>query len=302
MEDRLTTGRDAPRRGWLPVAALGALLLITVGWWALALWPVPADPRWLARAREVCFGAGPDGLPSAGGWVLLVGEPIGMLGVLLAVWGRELRAGLRRIAAGWGGRLALGAVGVALVAGLLAAGARVRTAQAETVAWLPDSMPGVAPLDRPAAPLALVDQRGDTVTLARFQGRPVLVTFAFAHCTAICPAQVQGVLAARRASEAAGAVALIVTVDPWRDTPSRLPTIAQGWRLGEGEHVLSGSVEEVQAVLAAWRVRTERDPATGDIGHPATVYLIGRNGRIAALGLGTGRGLARAVQGLAAGG
>ena len=284
----------------MPLAALGLLAAITVAWWALALWPAPSDPRWLARTREVCFGTGPDGLPSAGGWVLLIGEPIGMLGVLLAVWGRDLRASLRRLARGWPGRLVLGSVALGLAVGLAAVGTRVRAARAETVAWIPDAMPGVAPLDRPAAPLRLVDQRGDTVSLDNFTGRPVLVTFAFAHCTAICPAQVQGVLKARRASPEADAAAIIVTVDPWRDTPSRLPSISEGWQLTRDEYVLSGSVEEVQSVLAAWRVRTERDPATGDVGHPATVYLIGRNGRIAALGLGTGRGLARAVETLAA--
>jgi cytochrome oxidase Cu insertion factor (SCO1/SenC/PrrC family) len=126
------------------------------------------------------------------------------------------------------------------------------------------------------------------------------VTFVYAHCTAVCPAQVQGVLRARRQAAAARPAdppaTLLVTVDPWRDTPSRLGAIADLWRLQPDEHVLSGSVEEVEAVLAAWRVRVERDAATGEVGHPATVYLVNRGGRIAALGLGTGAGLAAAVE------
>lgn len=300
MEDRLTSPAGG-RPGWLPLAALAAIIVITVAWWALAFWPAAGSPSWLARTREVCFGSGPDGLPSAGGWVLLIGEPLGMLGALVAVWGRELRRALARLARGWPGRLALGSVSLGLAIGVVAVGARVRTARAEPVAaFIADSLPGVAPVDRPAPPLSLVNQHGDTVRLAELAGRPVLVTFAFAHCTAICPAQVQGVLTARRraAETDTGSrpAAVIVTVDPWRDTPSRLPAIAQGWRLEADEHVLSGSVEAVEAVLADWRIRTERDPVTGDVGHPATVYLIARSGRIAALGLGTGRGLAAALR------
>ena len=60
------------------LAALGVIVLVTVAWWALALYPAgAATPEWVARTRLVCFGAMPGGLPSAGGWVLLVGEPWG---------------------------------------------------------------------------------------------------------------------------------------------------------------------------------------------------------------------------------
>jgi len=285
----------ARRETWGPVIGLAVILLVTAAWWALALWPVSSDPRWLARTREVCFNAGPDGLPSATGWMVLIGEPLGMLGVLLVVWGRQLAAGLGRLASGWGGRLALFATAALAVAGVAAVTVRVAAAEARGAAWLPDSLPGVAPVDRPAPPLALVDQHGRAVTLAELAGRPVLLTFAFAHCTAICPAQVRGVLDARRAS---GAVAVVVTVDPWRDTPERLPTIAEGWGMGDDELMLSGPVDTVLATLERWRVRIERDSTTGDVGHPATVYLIGRSGRIAGLGLGTSRALAAAATAL----
>jgi hypothetical protein len=42
----------------LTLAALAAVLLMTVGWWALALWPVPGDPGVARAARAVCFNAG----------------------------------------------------------------------------------------------------------------------------------------------------------------------------------------------------------------------------------------------------
>jgi len=35
------------------LVALAAIFAVTVGWWALALWPVPGNPAWLDRARIV---------------------------------------------------------------------------------------------------------------------------------------------------------------------------------------------------------------------------------------------------------
>src|SRR3989337_1754350 len=91
------------------VAALGAILVITVSWWALALWPLPAaTPAWLLRTRVVCFGTTASGLPDISGWMALIGQPALMLGTLLLVWGDVLRAGLRSLARSVAGRVALG--------------------------------------------------------------------------------------------------------------------------------------------------------------------------------------------------
>jgi len=88
---------------------LVALLGITVAWWALALWPVEGvPPAWLERARAVCFNAGPSGLPDASGWLLLVGQPIGMLAVLMVIAGDAVRTGVRRALASPAGLLGHG--------------------------------------------------------------------------------------------------------------------------------------------------------------------------------------------------
>lgn len=285
MEDRLSPA--APRAGLGPLVALGLILVITVAWWALALWPVAANPGWLARTREVCFGAGADGLPSAGGWLVLIGEPLGMVGLLVAVWGAELGGALRRLAGRWPGRLALGGVAVGLVAGAVAVTGLVREVRTSTQRFDPAGAGGLVAVEGAAPPLTLVGQGGDTVRLAAFRGRPVLVTFAFAHCQTICPTQVREVLAARRqaatARPASAPAALIVTVDPWRDTPSRLPAIAEGWALEGDEYALSGAVTSVTRTLADWQVRTERDTLTGEVGHPTRVFLVDPRGRLAAV-------------------
>lgn len=128
----------------------------------------------------------------------------------------------------------------------------------------------------------LVDQHGEPFTLERLGGRPALVTFAFAHCEAVCPLVVRSAVAARsELAKQRDFAVMAVTLDPWRDTPSRLPAMAEQWTLAPGDLVLSGSVEDVERALTAWGVARERDEATGDVNHPALVYLVEPDGTVA---------------------
>ena len=277
----------------LALSALVGLALVTVAWWALALWPAgDAPPGWLERVRGVCFNVGSDGLPDASGWLLLVGQPIGMLAVLIAVGGDQLRGATTRLLATGAGRAALAGCGALLLVGVAAAGLRVAdvsaTGRTNAVSALPpDTYPR---LDRRAPALSLLDQNGERITLDDLAGRPALVTFAFGNCETVCPAVVGQTLAVQerlRRRDPRGAAAalvpriLIVSLDPWRDTPGRLGHLADHWKLGPDAHVLSGSVEEVESVLHAWNVARKRDPKTGDVTHPALVYIVDGEGKIA---------------------
>ncbi len=279
MENRLT----GAGRGGAAVASAAAILAITAAWWALALWPLDAaTPSWLARTRLVCFGAALDGLPDAGGWVLLVGQPLGMILLLLSAWGDEVREGMRALLQRTPGQVAAGVTLAALTAGLAGVVVRVRDANAQPFAAngsesLAQQLTRVN--DAPPA-FALVDQAGRIVTLDDFRGRPVLVTFAFAHCETVCPLVVHDVLLARDRLTQRTPVVLVVTLDPWRDTPSRLPFVAKQWGVTGDAHVLSGPPEEVERVLSRWRIPRVRNEKTGDLSHPTMVYVIGPNGRI----------------------
>ncbi len=299
---------SAPRDGGgrVAVAALGAILAVTAAWFALALWPEGgATPDWVARTREVCFRPGDDGLPDAGGWLTLTGPPISLLLVLVLGWGGALRGGLGRLAGRTAGRAGLAAVTALSVVGLVAIGVRVAGAApgpggdgVGLAGGPPAPAPAVA-LDRAAPPLELVDQLGELRSLASLEGRTVLVTVAFGLCRSICPAVVREVLAARRRLAGTGtpAAALIVTLDPWRDTPSRLPHLARSWKLDDASWVLGGSVEAVERTLDAWSVTRSRDLSNGDLIHPWLVYVVDPAGRLAYASSGT----ADELVGLAAG-
>jgi len=273
----------AASRGRAALAVLGAIVAITASWWALALWPSADAPAWLTLTRETCFGTAATGLPDAGGWLALTGQPLGMLLVLLAGWGRDVKAGLRAALERVSGQLVVGAAAALLLAGVLGVVVRVRVADAKPFATSRTEVVAgqLNRLNDAPKPIALVDQSGRTVTLEEFRGRPVLVTFAYAHCETVCPLLVSDVLGARDALTARKPVVLIVTLDPWRDTPSRLPSIAERWGTTGDVHVLSGAPDSVERVLNAWRIPRARNERTGDLSHPSVVYVIGPDGRIA---------------------
>lgn len=298
------------------MAALAGLLALTGAWWALALWPVEAGaPTWLETTRSVCFGATGSGLPDGAGWAALVGQPLVMLGILAVGWRRELEAGLAEVAGSAAGRAVLGGVGVLALVGCGAAGLRIASAAPATAAPPegtvagasaadPSGPPPVARVPEPLPDFDLVAHDGRRLSLADFDGRLVLLTFAFAHCETLCPVVVREVLRAREelarpaprgdgdpgraaaaivgtasAGSAADPVVLIVTLDPWRDRPSRLAHAARSWGVGKDAYVLSGDPAEVEAVLDAYGVGRSRDRRTGEITHGYLVYAVGPGAR-----------------------
>jgi protein SCO1/2 len=281
------------------IAVIG---MATAAWWALALWPVGDDgPAWLLRTRYVCFGVSQSGLPDTAGWVGLIGQPLGMLAALLAGWWRgipALAARVRHSAAARGVSVALCAL---LVLAGTAAANRIGDLAATPAAFDAREPPLPPRLERAAPPLALVDQHGTRRALADLRGRIVLLTFAYAHCATVCPVLVRDALGAqatlRDETSDGGPAVLVVTLDPWRDTPARLPHIARAWGMPSDAYLVGGGVAEVEAVLDAWSVPRTRDPSTGEITHASIVYVLDEGGRIAYMASGGGaRALAELVR------
>jgi cytochrome oxidase Cu insertion factor (SCO1/SenC/PrrC family) len=267
----------------LPALVLVLWLGATLLWWGFAFLPLPSTPpEWLTAARAACFGSAETGLPAPHGWMLLVLGPASFLVGILILWGSELGASVRSVA---GSPLGM-CVFALIVAVLFVEGvwvtAKVRAGVA-IAAWdqgdqdSPD-LPAAYPRRTAAAPdFTLVDQHGEHVSLGRFLGKPVVVTFVFAHCQTMCPLIVQHVKQA-----APGADVLLVTLDPWRDTPNVLSGIARQWDVPKSFHVLSSArTAEVLRVVEAYQVPFERNEKTGDITHPGLVFLVDAQGRLA---------------------
>jgi protein SCO1/2 len=288
MADRLIRREDR----W-PLVATAFVLGVSAAWWSFALWTVPGAPAWVDRARSVCFNLTESGLPDVTGWMLLLGEPPLLAGMLWVGWRREMASTLRQVLSHGAGRALVASVVVLVVGGLGMAGRTVAGARILDVEWGMEraALAATPRVDRAWPDAAgLVDQSGRVFAPASLGGRPALVTFAFGHCTTLCPVVVHQVREARAALDAStdgvpplgGWSIVVLTVDPWRDTPSRLSPLLGQWGLDSArDFVLGGSVEAVNAALEAWNVPTARDERTGDVTHPGVAYLVEPDGTVA---------------------
>lgn len=268
------------------LALLGCWLVITAAWWALALAPVADPPAWLEAARSVCFGSTASGLPDAYGWLLLAAAPGTMLAAILVAWRDEIGEDVHAIVRSTAGRIVLASVALLVLSGVTLATLRIADGLAiDNMAFDPADV-GPLPANYPrlgasVPALTLVDHEGRPFTNENLRGHVTLFTFAFAHCQTVCPAIVQTLrsVSSRLGQDAPEIV--VLTLDPWRDTPARLPAMHEQWQMGDRVRVLSGEVGNVTSALDGFNVPWTRDEATGDVVHPALVYAIDTQGRVA---------------------
>ncbi|MBT4101729.1 MAG: SCO family protein [Gemmatimonadetes bacterium] len=281
----MTTTRDSAPI--LPVTLLLCWMVITMLLWGMAFYQAPeATPEWLLRAQSACFGTSETGLPDTYGWMVLALGPLSFLAGLVVAMGHEVRQGVTAMLSSRGGQaLALVALSSLLIEGMWVKG-RIEAGIDVASATYSFETPGELPLDYPrlntkAASFTLTDQHGAQISPESMGSGAVFLTFAFAHCKTVCPVILTNVLQAADEFSVDEVKILVVTLDPWRDTPRALPTLAEHWGLGANAHVLSGPVDDVLATLDAYNVPRQRDEKTGDVTHPALVYLLDGEGEIA---------------------
>ncbi|WP_370676410.1 SCO family protein [Pleomorphomonas sp. PLEO] len=131
-------------------------------------------------------------------------------------------------------------------------------------------------------PFSLVDMNGNAVTDKTFAGRPHVIFFGYTHCPDVCPTTLgeYAALKERLGTDAAKVDLLFVTVDPERDTPAVLKDYLSSF--GDIVVGLSGSREQIDAAIKAFRVYARKVPGTdGDYGmdHTASSFMFGADGR-----------------------
>ncbi|HBK93026.1 MAG TPA: SCO family protein [Parvularcula sp.] len=143
----------------------------------------------------------------------------------------------------------------------------------------------IALSDQFKADFALIDQNGRTMTAADLKGRVGVVYFGFASCPDVCPLALGRLGAALNElseAERAKVAPLFITVDPDRDTPSKLKDY-----LAFDERIigLTGDRAAIEAAKANYKVFAEPEPVEDSalgytMQHSSLFYLVNRDGEL----------------------
>lgn len=138
---------------------------------------------------------------------------------------------------------------------------------------------------RSAPEFSLSGSDGSDVTLARYRGKVVLLTFGFTYCAAVCPTTLATLAQARGSlGKAADSVQVIfVTVDPARDDAAHMRDYLVAFdRSFIGA---TGSADALAAVRQNYGVTAEKQ-GTGPnyaMAHTSSIFLIDRAGKLRAM-------------------
>jgi protein SCO1/2 len=124
--------------------------------------------------------------------------------------------------------------------------------------------------------------------LASYRGKLVVLEFGFTHCTEVCPVSLASLAQARKllGPDAANVQVVFVTVDPARDSVSRLKTyLAQ---FDPGFIGVGGSAAQVDAVLKAYGITATKKMVAGStldytMHHSSYLYFVDRRGMLRAM-------------------
>ncbi|MBO6755361.1 MAG: SCO family protein [Roseibium sp.] len=140
----------------------------------------------------------------------------------------------------------------------------------------------IEPLAAIGGPFELVDGTGAVVTDADLADKPKVMFFGFTFCPDVCPttlSDVQGWID-ELGPDANRLHYAFVTVDPERDTPEVMRDYVAAF--DDRILALSGSRQQVDAVVKAYRVYAKRVPLDdGDytMDHSASVFLMNAENR-----------------------
>jgi cytochrome oxidase Cu insertion factor (SCO1/SenC/PrrC family) len=106
----------------------------------------------------------------------------------------------------------------------------------------------------PAADFTLVDQHGTPFHMADMEGKVVVFSFLYTHCTDVCPYISLKVKAAHGmlGPDAARVGFVAVTTDPQRDTPQVIARYSRETGLFDIWHFVTGTLKDVRVVWSRY--------------------------------------------------
>ncbi|HET7566929.1 MAG TPA: SCO family protein, partial [Gaiellaceae bacterium] len=134
---------------------------------------------------------------------------------------------------------------------------------------------------KPAPDFRLTDQAGEPVSLARFRGRPVIVTFIDPLCRNLCPTEAK-ILDAVVAKSLPGRrpAVVAVSVNQWGNARHVLVQDVRKWNLPAEWHWAVGAGPALKRVWAAYQIGVTDSPkkVTGvvvhNISHTEASFLV----------------------------
>jgi protein SCO1/2 len=188
----------------------------------------------------------------------------------------------------WSPNLPIAAVVLLALVGIAGAMVRFSAPPAPphaTVAQADVLKAGVFNPSYPAPDFSLPGSDGSEVTLARYRGKVVLLTFGFTHCAAVCPTTLATLAQARTGlGKAADAVQVIyVTVDPERDDAAHMRTYLAAFDPAFiGATGAPGALASVRQKYGVTAVKQGTGPDYA-FAHTSSIFLIDPAGKLRAV-------------------
>jgi protein SCO1/2 len=137
----------------------------------------------------------------------------------------------------------------------------------------------------PAPDFQLKDQLGNSITLAQFKGKPVVLTFLYTHCPDVCPLTAEKLHATMQSlgQNAQQVAVLAVSMDPKGDTAAAAQNFSKVHKMGDYWHFLLGAHDELAPVWASYSVDAQAATSSGTVSHSSAIYVIDKQGRERAL-------------------
>ncbi len=138
---------------------------------------------------------------------------------------------------------------------------------------------------RPAPDFALTDQTGQPVSIARFAGRPVIVTFIDPLCRNLCPLEAKILERAEARLPASQRPAIVsVSVNRWGNAHRALVQDVAKWNLHSNWYWAVGPAPALAKVWRDYQIGVRDAPRTvagitvHNIEHTEGAYILDRNG------------------------